>query len=149
MLLLCGILLIYLFFSFILCTKIKKRVVHPENHGKAPKTIEWLTDNGSCYTATETRSFAKELGLKPVTTPVTSPQRNGMAESFVKTLKGTTPSLLIGRIQKLPLRRLTEIGNKIKIEASVLLGDEDEEVEVHGKPNCGDHGRRRRWVACG
>lgn len=35
----------------------------------------------------ETRSFAKQLGLKPVTTPVTSPQSNGMAESFVKTLK--------------------------------------------------------------
>ena len=57
------------------------------SHGKPPKTIEWLTDNGSCYTAAETRSFAKELGLKPVTTPVTSPQSNGMAESFVKTLK--------------------------------------------------------------
>ncbi len=34
-----------------------------------------------------TKSFAKLLGLKPVTTPVTSPQSNGMAESFVKTLK--------------------------------------------------------------
>ena len=45
------------------------------------------TDNGSCYTAAETRSFAKLLGLKPITTPVTSPQSNGMAESFVKTLK--------------------------------------------------------------
>jgi putative transposase len=54
---------------------------------KPPKTIEWLTDNDSCYTAIETRGFAKELGLKPVTTPVTSPQSNGMAESFVKTLK--------------------------------------------------------------
>ncbi len=51
------------------------------------KPIEWLTDNGSCYTAAETRSFAKLLGLKPITTPVTSPQSNGMAESFVKTLK--------------------------------------------------------------
>jgi len=57
------------------------------SHGKPPKTIEWLADNGSCYTAAETRSFAKELGLKPVTIPVTSPQSNGMAESFVKTLK--------------------------------------------------------------
>ena len=57
------------------------------SNGKPPKTIEWLTDNGSCYTAAETRSFAKQLGLKPVTTPVTSPQSNGMAESFVKTLK--------------------------------------------------------------
>jgi putative transposase len=56
------------------------------SHGKPPKTIEWLKDNGSCYTA-ETRSFAKQLGLKPVTTPVTSPQSNGMAECFVKMLK--------------------------------------------------------------
>ncbi len=57
------------------------------SNGKPSKTIKWLTDNGSCYTASETRSFAKELGLKPVTTPVTSPQSNGMADSFVKTLK--------------------------------------------------------------
>jgi putative transposase len=55
--------------------------------GKPPKPIEWLTDNGSCYTAAETKSFAKQLGLKSVTTPVKSPQSNGMAESFVKTLK--------------------------------------------------------------
>jgi putative transposase len=33
------------------------------------------------------RSFAKQLGLKPVTTPITSPKSNGMAESFVKTIK--------------------------------------------------------------
>jgi putative transposase len=57
------------------------------SNGKPSKTIEWLIDNGSCYTAAETRSFAKELGLKPVITPVTSPQSNGMAESFVQTLK--------------------------------------------------------------
>jgi putative transposase len=49
--------------------------------------VEWLTDNGSCYIAHETKAFAKVLGLKPVTTPVSSPQSNGMAESFVKTLK--------------------------------------------------------------
>jgi len=51
------------------------------------KSIEWLTDNGSCNTAAETGSFAKLLGLKPITTTVTSPLSNGMAESFVKTLK--------------------------------------------------------------
>ena len=56
-------------------------------NGKPPKPIEWLTVNGICYTAAKTRNFAKQLGLKPVTTPVTSPQSNGMAESFVKTLK--------------------------------------------------------------
>jgi putative transposase len=46
-----------------------------------------LTDKGSCYKAAETRCFAIELGLKPLMTPVTSPQSNGMAEIFVKTLK--------------------------------------------------------------
>ncbi len=57
------------------------------SNGKPPHTIEWLTDNGSCYTAEETRSFANQLGLKHVTKPVTSPQSNGTAESFVKSLK--------------------------------------------------------------
>lgn len=52
-----------------------------------PAPIEWLTDNGSCYIAGETRRFAKDIGLVPVTTPVRSPQSNGMAEAFVKTFK--------------------------------------------------------------
>ena len=55
--------------------------------GKPPKTIEWLTDYGSCYTAAWDTSIAKEQGLNPVTTPITSPQSNGVAESFVETLK--------------------------------------------------------------
>lgn len=49
--------------------------------------IEWLTDNGSCYVAAETRRFACGIGLEPVTTAICSPQSNGMAESFVKTFK--------------------------------------------------------------
>ena len=61
---------------------------------KPHKPIEWLTDNGSCYTAAETRSFAKQLGLKPVTTPVTSPQSNGMAESCPN---GSMTTILITR----------------------------------------------------
>jgi putative transposase len=31
---------------------------------KAPAEIEWLTDNGSGYTADKTRSFAAYIGLK-------------------------------------------------------------------------------------
>ena len=54
---------------------------------KTPTPLEFLTDNGSCYTAKETRDFATALGLKPCFTPVRSPQSNGMAESFVKTFK--------------------------------------------------------------
>lgn len=54
---------------------------------RVPEPIEWLTDNGSCYTARDTRAFARDIGLIPCTTPVSSPQSNGMAEAFVCTLK--------------------------------------------------------------
>lgn len=50
-------------------------------------TSLWYGREGAGHTAIETKSFAKLMGLKPITTPVTSPQSNGIAESFVKTLK--------------------------------------------------------------
>ncbi|HHR0034913.1 TPA: IS3 family transposase [Escherichia coli] len=49
--------------------------------------VEWLTDNGSCYRVNETRQFARMLGLEPKNTAVRSPESNGIAESFVKTIK--------------------------------------------------------------
>lgn len=49
--------------------------------------IQWLSDNGSAYTAEQTRTFVRQIGLLPLTTLVCSPQSNGMAESFVKTMK--------------------------------------------------------------
>ncbi|WP_165442259.1 IS3-like element IS2 family transposase [Shigella dysenteriae] len=49
--------------------------------------VEWLTDNGSCYRANETRQFARMLGLEPKNTAVRSPESNGIAESFVKRIK--------------------------------------------------------------
>ncbi|HHI3708831.1 TPA: IS3 family transposase [Escherichia coli] len=49
--------------------------------------VEWLTDNGSCYRANETRQFARMLGLEPKSTAVRIPESNGIAESFVKTIK--------------------------------------------------------------
>lgn len=51
------------------------------------RQLEFLTDNGGAYIAIDTRRIARELGLKPVNTPVCSPQSNGMAESFVNTFK--------------------------------------------------------------
>lgn len=54
---------------------------------RAPHAIEHLSDNGSAYTARETRLFAQALNLTPCFTPVASPQSNGMSESFVKTIK--------------------------------------------------------------
>ena len=53
----------------------------------ADRTLEFLTDNGGAYIAGDTRCVARSLGLKPVNTPVCSPQSNGMAESFVNTFK--------------------------------------------------------------
>lgn len=52
-----------------------------------PETIEWLTDNGSCFIAKDTKSLLKDIGMEARTTPVRSPESNGMAEALVKTMK--------------------------------------------------------------
>ncbi|HHL3561898.1 TPA: IS3 family transposase [Klebsiella pneumoniae] len=49
--------------------------------------VEWLTDNGSAYRSHQTRQFARMVGLEPKHTAVRSPESNGMAGSFVKTMK--------------------------------------------------------------
>ena len=49
--------------------------------------VQWLTDNGSGYTARETVFFGRSLGLEICTTAPYSPESNGMAEAFVKTFK--------------------------------------------------------------
>lgn len=54
---------------------------------KLPHKIEWLTDNGKYYLATDTLHFAESINLIPCSTPAYSPQSNGMAEAFVKTFK--------------------------------------------------------------
>jgi putative transposase len=54
---------------------------------RLPVTIEWLSDNGSGYIAGDTKRFARDIGLGPRTTPIESPQSNGMAEAFVRTIK--------------------------------------------------------------
>lgn len=54
---------------------------------RTPTPVQWLSDNGSIYTALETQIHAERLGLVPVTTPARSPQSNGMSEAFVNTLR--------------------------------------------------------------
>jgi len=49
--------------------------------------VQWLSDNGGIYTALETVIEAEKQGLVPITTPVASPESNGMAESFVNTMR--------------------------------------------------------------
>lgn len=61
-------------------------------------TVQWLSDNGSIYTALDTVIHAEHLGLEVVTTPVASPesggpvhgsavQRHGMSEAFINTMR--------------------------------------------------------------
>ncbi len=54
-----------------------------------PQPIEWLTDNGSCFIAKDTKSLLCDIGMEPCSTPVRSPQSNGMAEAFVKTFRSS------------------------------------------------------------
>jgi transposase InsO family protein len=56
------------------------RALHP---------IEHLSDNGSLYTAKDTRDFAAALNLVPCFTPVAVPESNGMSEAFVKPSSAT------------------------------------------------------------
>lgn len=49
-------------------------------------TVQWFSNNGSAYIAEQTRLFARQIGLQPVTTPVCNPRSNGMAD-FVKAIK--------------------------------------------------------------
>ncbi|MGH7688006.1 MAG: IS3 family transposase [Gemmatimonadaceae bacterium] len=55
--------------------------------GQPDAPIQWLSDNGSIYTALETQITAERLHLVPITTPAASPQSNGMSEAFVNTLR--------------------------------------------------------------
>lgn len=54
---------------------------------KTERTIQWLSDRGSIYRAKEVQSLARELGLQCCYTAAYSPESNGMAEAFVKTIK--------------------------------------------------------------
>lgn len=56
-------------------------------HERPSAPIQWLSDNGSIYTALETQITAERLHLVPITTPAASPQSNGMSEAFVNTLR--------------------------------------------------------------
>lgn len=54
---------------------------------RTEKEIQFLTDRGSIYRALETMRFGRYMGLRSCFTAPRSPQSNGMAEAFVKTIK--------------------------------------------------------------
>jgi transposase InsO family protein len=68
-------------------TLVAAAVQHRFGTRRAPVPCEWLTDNGSVYTALPTVLAVEAAGLLPCTTPVASPESNGAAEAFVQTLR--------------------------------------------------------------
>jgi transposase InsO family protein len=62
-------------------------VAHRFPRGRAEPLVQWLSDNGGPYTALATRWEAERWGLLPITTPVASPESNGMSEAWVNTFK--------------------------------------------------------------
>jgi transposase InsO family protein len=57
------------------------------NAENLPHEIQWLSDNGSQYTAKDMVQYGEQWGFQMCTTPAYSPESNGMAEAFVKTFK--------------------------------------------------------------
>ena len=54
---------------------------------RAPREIQWLIDRGAIYRARSVQALSKHLNLLCCYTRAYSPESNGMAEAFVKTIK--------------------------------------------------------------
>ena len=54
-------------------------------------TLEFLSHNDGAYIAALTRQMARALGLKPINTPVRSPQSNGMLDKLRQYVSSRLP----------------------------------------------------------
>ena len=54
---------------------------------RCPREIQWLSDRGSIYRAKSVQDLGRHLNLTCCYTRAYSPESNGMAEAFVKTIK--------------------------------------------------------------
>lgn len=68
-------------------TLVAAAVRHRFGDARPSQPIQWLSDNGSIYTALETVIAVEQLGLVAITTPVCSPESNGISEAFHHTLR--------------------------------------------------------------
>ncbi len=68
-------------------TLVAAAVRHRFGDLRPAQPIQWLSDNGTIYTALETVIAAEQLGLAPITTPVRSPESNGISEAFHHTIR--------------------------------------------------------------
>lgn len=54
---------------------------------RCPREIQWLSDRGAIYRSKSVQALAKQINLQCCYTRAYSPESNGMAEAFVKTIK--------------------------------------------------------------
>ena len=60
---------------------------------QAPHAVEWLSDNGSPFTARETLDFAAALRLVPCFTPVQSPESTALPKPRQNVQPRSRPSI--------------------------------------------------------
>jgi putative transposase len=84
--------------------------------------------------------ICRELGISTATFYKWRAKYGGMDVSMMSRMKELEDENR--RLKKMYLRKLTQMVNKLKIETSISLRMRDEEVEIHGKSNCWDIGRR-------
>jgi TPR repeat protein len=70
-----------------LAMKLYRKAWKRGHHAAASNIAILYREMGNTRTMVRTRAFARGIGLIPRMTPVSSPQSNGMAEAFVRTLK--------------------------------------------------------------
>ncbi len=86
----------------------RESVLRRFNDFETPHKIQWLTDRRTIYRANLTRKAAIELGLLTCYTAPYGPSSNGMAESFVHTIKRDYAYLADCKDAKTVLKMLPE-----------------------------------------
>ena len=90
---------------------------------QSPEPLEWLTDNGSSYTAKETRDFATALNLIACFTPVQSPESNGISRASSKPSNATMLASIRCRMRSRRSARSPD-GSRITTRTILTQGSE-------------------------
>jgi hypothetical protein len=68
--------------------------------------LEFLSDNGGAFRAKDTQTLAKDSGIKPIHTPVSSPQSKGIADSSMDMFKRNCVSRMDRGSANIALRQM-------------------------------------------
>ena len=90
---------------------------------QSPAPLEWLTDNGSPYTAKETRDFATALNLIPCFTPVQSPESTAYLKASSKPSNATMLASILCRMRS-PRSATSPDGSRTTTRTILTQGSE-------------------------